>query len=145
MERSWVGGASPPGIFDQWIPDGSGHFYVPDEKFDAIAAGNTHALAIRRNGTVVGWGDNAGGALMPPRVRFKNVAAGFGYSVGLDTNGTLWGWGTPAPSPTPLASGPWTFEAAGWTRHDAGHYYVAGERFRSVAAAAFHVSAIANQ
>jgi alpha-tubulin suppressor-like RCC1 family protein len=67
------------------------------------------------------------------------VAVGFGYSVGLDTEGTLWGWGDPSTAGSPA---PWTFEAAGWTRYDAGQYYVPGEKFRSVATAAFHVYAI---
>ena len=68
--------------------------YVPDQSFKAMAAGNVHALAIRRDGTVTGWGNATGGALEPPtHVRFKAVAAGWGFSVGLSTDGTLWGLG----------------------------------------------------
>ena len=117
-------------------------FYIPGETFKAIAAGNIHALAIREDGTVTGWGNGTGGALQPPtHVRFKAVAAGWGFSVGLSTGGTLWGWGTPVKSP--FAAQPWTFESLGWTRYgDTGQFYIPDERFKSIVAAAFHVAAL---
>jgi alpha-tubulin suppressor-like RCC1 family protein len=108
----------------------------------AIAAGNVHALAIRPDGTVTGWGNGTRGALhAPAHVQFKAVGAGWGFSIGLDTDGTLWGWGTPVQSP--FAAQAWTFASVGWTRFgDSEQYYVSGERFKSIAAAAFHVMAI---
>ena len=117
-------------------------FHFPGETFKAIAAGNAHALAIRPDGKVTGWGDERGGALQPPaHVRFKAVAAGSGFSIGLETNGTLWGWGTPAKSP--FAAQVWTFASQGWTRYgDSEHYYIPDERFKLIAAAAFHIMAI---
>jgi hypothetical protein len=45
--------------------------------FKAVAAGNVHALGLRLNGTVTGWGTKNDKALQPPpRVSFKAVSAG---------------------------------------------------------------------
>jgi Regulator of chromosome condensation (RCC1) repeat len=140
-------GVAPIGIdvFTGWAetPDDPEIFYVPNQTFKAISAGNIHALAIRSDGTITGWGDATGGALQPPtHVRFKAVAAGWGFSIGLSTDGTLWGWGTPVKSP--FAAEGWSFASLqGWTRYgDTEQYYVPHERFKSIAAAAFHVVAI---
>ena len=139
-------GLEPTGtnFLDGWTatPEDPEIFYFPGETFKTIAAGNAHALAIRPDGSVTGWGNGTGGALQPPtHVRFKTVAAGWGFSIGLDTDGTLWGWGTPVKSP--FAAQAWTFASQGWTRYgDSEHYYIPGERFKSIAAAAFHVMAI---
>jgi alpha-tubulin suppressor-like RCC1 family protein len=121
-------------------PEDPGIFYRPNEAFKAIAAGNVHALAIQPNGTVTGWGNpSALGA--PTHVRFKAVSAGWGFSIGLQTDGTLWGWGKPVAAPG--AAQAWTFGSVGWTPYgDSGHYYVPGERFKTIATAAFHVMAI---
>jgi alpha-tubulin suppressor-like RCC1 family protein len=127
-----------------WVPtpQDPNIFYFPSQKFEAIAAGNAHALAIRPDGTVMGWGEPKVGALTPPAgVHFKAVAAGWGFSIGLDSDQTLWAWGTPATQlPT---SQTWTFEPLGWARYgDGEHYYFPVRRFKSIAAAAFHIEAI---
>ncbi|MDP2889596.1 MAG: hypothetical protein Q8P34_11640, partial [Bacteroidota bacterium] len=105
-------------------------------------AGNEHALAIRSNGTVTGWGNGTGGAIdAPSHVRFNAVAAGWGFSIGLSTNGTLWGWGNPVKHP--LATEGWTFATQGWTRYNnSDYFYIPDKRFESIAAAAFHIMAI---
>lgn len=131
-------------ILDGWTstPQDQNIFYIPEQKFKAIAIGNVHALAIRSNGTVTGWGDGSGGALnAPPHVRFKAVAAGWGFSIGLSTNGTLWGWGTPFKNP--FATEEWTFASQGWTRfNNTDFFYVPDIKFESISAAAFHIMAI---
>lgn len=140
----WGHGANGTDVLDGWTatPEDPDIVYIPDQTFKAIAAGNVHALAIRPDGTVTGWGNGTGGALQPPtHVRFKAVAAGWGFSIGLSTDGTLWGWGTPVKSP--FAAQAWTFASQGWTRYgDSEHYYIPSERFKSIAAAAFHIMAI---
>jgi len=140
----WGHGANGTNVLAGWTatPDNPGIFYVPNQTFKAIAAGNVHALAIRPDGTVTGWGNATGGALQPPaHERFKAVAAGWGFSIGLSTDGTLWGWGTPFKSP--YAAQPWTFASQGWTRYrDTENYYIPHERFKSIAAAGFHITAI---
>ncbi len=131
-------------IFGTWIPTPNDPkiFYVPNQKFKAIAAGNVHVLAIRKNGTIMGWGNNATGALQAPtHVRFKAIAAGFGFSVGLSTDGTLWGWGTPIWIPNLTSE--WTFATQGWMRFgNTEYYYIPNERFKSIAASPFNVLAL---
>lgn len=140
-------GPAPAGtsLFAGWTQtlEDADILYIPDARFEAIAAGNVHALAIRYDGTVTGWGDDSGGALRAPtHVRFKAIAAGFGFSVGLSIDGTIWGWGTPAKSP--FAPEGWTFASlTDWTRYaDSEHYYVPHKRFKSIGAAAFHIIAV---
>ncbi len=139
-----------PGVFATWSqqPGDSIHFFAPG-RYKSIAAGNNHAIAIRNDGTVAGWGFNSGGPnsgnplQAPEGVRFKEIAAGVGFSVGIDTDGKLWGWGTPGTPPPPFPQISWSFETEGWTRYDdAGHYYIPDQVFKSVSAGAFHVAAI---
>jgi alpha-tubulin suppressor-like RCC1 family protein len=140
----WGHGSNGTNVLAGWTPTPGDPaiFYVPDEAFKAIAVGNVHALAIRLDGTVVGWGNATGGALhAPTHVRFKAVAAGWGFSIGLSTDGTLWGWGTPTRSL--FAAQGWTFASQRWTRYqDSNLYYIPDERFKEIAAAAFHVMAL---
>jgi YVTN family beta-propeller protein len=60
-----------------------------------IAAGYTHALALRNNGTVVAWGDNTfGETQIPPIVsNVVAVAAGNHLSLALKDDGTAVQWG----------------------------------------------------
>jgi alpha-tubulin suppressor-like RCC1 family protein len=140
----WGHGANGTNVLAEWTatPEDPGIFYIPGQTFKAIAAGNVHALAVRPDGSVTGWGNGAGGALQPPtHVRFKAVGAGWGFSIGLSTDGTLWGWGTQVKSPFSAQS--WTFESQGWTRYsNTEQYYIPNERFNSIAANGFHVMAI---
>ena len=69
----------------------------------AIAAGNGHSLALRSDGTVVGWGENRAGATPPSRLSgVVAIAAGNNHSLALKSDGTVVGWGenwTGAASP----------------------------------------------
>ena len=61
----------------------------------AIAAGSSHGLALRSDGTAVAWGDNYYGQATVP-VGLSNVvaiAAGSYHSVALRNDGTLVAWG----------------------------------------------------
>jgi alpha-tubulin suppressor-like RCC1 family protein len=147
----WGHGAHGVYVLEGWTatPEDPAIFYQPGQSFKAIAAGNVHALAIKPDGTVTGWPDGTvtgletqGALEAPAHVRFKAVAAGWGFSIGLQTDGTLWGWGTPVAPRFPGAQA-WTFDSQGWTRFgDTGQYYVPGERFKLIAAAAFHIMAV---
>lgn len=140
----WGHGANGTNVLSGWPStlEDPKNYYIPEQTFKAMAAGNVHALAIREDGTVTGWGNATGGALLAPsHVRFKAVSAGWGFSIGLSTDGVLWGWGTPFKSP--FAAQPWTFASQGWTRYgDTGQFYIPNQRFKSIAAGAFHVMAI---
>jgi alpha-tubulin suppressor-like RCC1 family protein len=61
----------------------------------AIALGGQHGLVLRRDGTVVGWGDNTYGQAAPPPglSDVKAIAAGGQHSVALRSNGAVVAWG----------------------------------------------------
>ena len=72
----------------------------------AIAAGDSHALAVTSDGTVWGWGANGSGQLgdgsitnrptpiqVPGLSDIFAVAAGASHSVALRRDGTVWTWG----------------------------------------------------
>ena len=62
--------------------------------FMAVAAGWTHGLALRRNGTLVTWGDAPNnGALPDIEGRVTRIGAGFQLSAALDNYGNIFEWG----------------------------------------------------
>ncbi|CAK0781577.1 RCC1 repeat-containing protein [Gammaproteobacteria bacterium] len=73
----------------------------------AVAAGNSHSLALKQDGTLWAWGDNTFGQLgdgttmnreTPVPVAglpaIRAVSAGFGHSLALDRDGKVWAWGS---------------------------------------------------
>jgi len=77
-----------------------------DNDWAAIAAGTSHSLAIKTDGSLWAWGQNdraqlglndTGNRNTPTRVGSDNdwaaVSGGFNHSLGVKTTGTLWGWG----------------------------------------------------
>ena len=61
----------------------------------AVAAADTHSLALRSDGMVVAWGNNYYGQISVP-TDLSNVAAvacGGNYSLALKTDGTVVAWG----------------------------------------------------
>lgn len=61
-----------------------------------VAAGRAHILALRADGSVVAWGDNAFGQINVPAglSNVQAIAAGGGHSLALLNNGELIGWGS---------------------------------------------------
>lgn len=61
----------------------------------AIAAGDSHYLALRSDGTLVGWGYNYYGQATPPDglSNVVSIAAGAYHSLALKDDGTVVGWG----------------------------------------------------
>jgi hypothetical protein len=77
---------------------------LPNAGFVAVSAGYGHSLALKSNGSVVGWGANEYGQCDAPPGHFIAIAAGDGQSVGLKSDGTLAFWGSgwfgqPLPDP----------------------------------------------
>jgi hypothetical protein len=71
------------------------------DDFVAIAAGPFHSLALKSDGSIVGWGDNWAGEATPPDGNdFVAIAAGgggspimVGFSLALKSDGSIIGWG----------------------------------------------------
>jgi hypothetical protein len=84
-----------PGVVVLWgkefIP-----YIEPETRYSAIACGLYHTLALKRNGTVLAWGDNLGGQCNVPDglSNVVAIAAGFKHSLALKSDGTVVAWGT---------------------------------------------------
>jgi alpha-tubulin suppressor-like RCC1 family protein len=80
-----------------WGFDLAGSTRVPQGLNNAIAvaAGGSHSLALRSNGTVVAWGsDEFGQATVPAGLTgVTAIAAGQAHSLALRSNGTVVHWG----------------------------------------------------
>ncbi|UCC22505.1 MAG: hypothetical protein JSW23_00060 [Planctomycetota bacterium] len=62
--------------------------------FVAISAGGAHSLALKADGSVVGWGRDDYGQTTPPEGNdFVAVSAGWEHSLALKANGSVAAWG----------------------------------------------------
>ncbi len=68
-------------------------FVPPSGVYSTVSVGSEHALALRPDGTMVGWGGNGFGQATPQPGTFTAVAAGADHSVALRTDGTAISWG----------------------------------------------------
>jgi hypothetical protein len=68
---------------------------APDgNEFIAVAAGNWHCIAMRSDGSLVGWGYNAHGECdVPEGNDFVDISAGHYHSIALKTDGSIVVWG----------------------------------------------------
>ena len=76
--------------------------------FCQISAGNSHSLAIDKNGRAWGWGSNSNGQLGDTSITsrctpvsvlgavktFCRISAGVAHSLAIDKNGRAWAWGS---------------------------------------------------
>jgi hypothetical protein len=86
-------GTLADGTIVAWGDNSAGQLNVPTGFYTAIAAGYSHAVAMRNDGTLVGWGTNTLGQATPPSGEFLAIASGGDHSLGVRTNGSIVGWG----------------------------------------------------
>lgn len=82
------------------VPFGSHSVHAAQTETESqspIAAGILHSLALKSDGTVVGWGNGSGGTIPPGLESVVSIAAG-DHSLALKSDGTVVAWGA-----TPLA------------------------------------------
>lgn len=70
---------------------------VPDSASNcvAVAAGGNHGMALRTDGTILGWGNNTGGQINIPTeaTNIISIAAGGDHSMALRVDGRVFAWG----------------------------------------------------
>ncbi len=74
----------------------------------AVAAGDSHSLALTRNGDVVGWGEDYGLGLTVAPSGLRDVvavAAGQGHSLALTRSGEVVAWGANGKGQIDVPSG----------------------------------------
>ncbi|WP_086662375.1 PKD domain-containing protein [Lentzea kentuckyensis] len=87
------------GAVEGWGRDRSGVLGIPAAATSgviAVAAGGSHALALKADGSVIAWGESSSGQLqVPPEASSGVVAidAGFVHSLALKADGTVITWG----------------------------------------------------
>jgi len=136
-----------------WGRNVGGEIDVPTGTFTAVAAGLSHSLGIRSDGTLAGWGLNGDGQTNVPGGIFTAVAAGGFHSLGIRSDGTLAGWGDNFYGQTNVPSGTFTAVAgglyhslairsdgtlAGWGNNGDGQITVPAGTFTALAAGRYH-------
>lgn len=85
--------------------------------FTVVSAGGLHSMALRSDGSLMGWGDDAlGQSSVPPGLGpVKAVDIGFAYSMALKPDGSVvcWGWNSHGQCSVPSGLGPVSSIAAG--------------------------------
>lgn len=111
--RITEGGGPLAGPVLGWGSNSDGQATPPAGDFIAVAAGGSHSIAIRSDGTLAGWGRNIDGEINVPAGTFIAVAAAGRHSLGLRTNGTLAAWGANDQGQTNVPAGMFVAIAAG--------------------------------
>jgi len=93
-----------------WPGHASGNDFV------AIAAGFGYSLALKSDGSIVGWGNNLYGQATPPDGNdFVAIDAGRNHSLALKSDGSIVGWGSNASGKaTPPAGNDFVAISAGY-------------------------------
>ena len=125
--------------------------------FTAVAAGGTHSCAIKTDGKVVCWGENAKGQAEPPQGEFVAIEAGVWHTCGIGTDGRVRCWGSNGYGQTGAPGGEFAAVAAGrehscglhedgsvtcWGRNQYGQTNAPQGRFTAIAAGGSHSCAL---
>jgi hypothetical protein len=81
----------------------------------AIAAGYYHGLALKNDGTVIGWANTDGANVPAGLANIRAIAAGIDHSLALLSNGTVvaWGWNNFGQASVPIGLSDITAISAG--------------------------------
>ncbi len=96
-------------VIGRWVDPLAGDDYI------AVAAGARHFVSIKRDGSLVAWGENTDGQTsVPSGNEYTTVAAGDSHSVAIRRDGSLVGWGKNTSGQTSVPGGnDYTAVAAG--------------------------------
>ena len=104
----WLAGRTAGQTVVGWGKNDDGQRTVPSGLANAIAvaAGGSHSLALKSDGSVIAWGDNFLGQRTVP-VGLANVVAvvaGYSHSLALKADGSVgaWGWNGHGQSTVPV-------------------------------------------
>ena len=59
----------------------------------SISSGDNHSMALRSDGSVVGWGNPGAAGTAPGGVEFVQISAGATHNIGLASDGSVHCWG----------------------------------------------------
>jgi len=79
-----------------WGDNSRGQLGFPDgDEYVQLSAGFWHGLALKSDGSIVGWGYNSHNQAKgcPKGTDYVQVAAGWGHSLALKKDGSIVGWG----------------------------------------------------
>lgn len=100
---------TPPGQVVGWGDDQAGQATPPSDLTNvvAVAGGDFHSVALRRDGTVVTWGYAGGADLAPPPgcTNIIAIAAGARHCLALRLDGTVLAWGDNRRGQTQVPAG----------------------------------------
>ena len=83
--------------------------------FVQVGTGESHACAVRSDGTAACWGGNDQGQLdLPSGITFRQIASGWRFSCGITTEGMLACWGRNNYQQADPPDGQFTEVSAGW-------------------------------
>src|SRR5713226_360385 len=95
LSEAQTDGLTPGTVLSWGAPAILWPYSQPGTRFQAIAAGGNHSLALKSDGTVAAWGNNSYGQSTVPAnlTGVIAIAAGGEHSLALKSDGTVVGWG----------------------------------------------------
>jgi len=110
--EGWTVGIRPNGELTAWGPYST---TLPSGQYRSVSAGGSCAIALRIDGTLVPFGDNAFGRLNVPEGQFRTVSAADAtwHAAGVRVDGTIACWGLNSFGQCNAPSGTYLDVAAG--------------------------------